>query len=340
MPPTHPPLIDRTAALLRQADHRSLDGLVTALLADGSSAPALLDDLLSPALRLLGSTAGSDEARAALPRAAPARAQTAAAERVLARLAPAEPGSRGRLVLATFPADPHRLPGRVAAQRLRHEGWHVDETALAGGRTATGQRTGEDPVAVLVSVTLSAQLLACADTIRAIHIAGHRVLVGGRAFGADGAAARAVGADGWGPDAVASGAVLEAWAADPAPTALCRPAALREARELERIGHRLAAQIAGEVVGAAARSRAEARAMAGAVRTTIDVVGAATFAGADVLEGHAGRLGALGYGGDGEHFCRGVLGALRRALPAGCTAAAAVVDAALAARALSPAGPR
>lgn len=340
MPPTPSSLIDRTARLLRQADHRALDDLVTALLADGRDAPSLLDGLLTPALRALGTALDGEDPGADTPRAAPARAQTAAAERVLARLVPAEPGRRGRLVLATFPADPHRLPGRVAAQRLRHEGWQVDETAVVRGRTATGRRTGEDPVAVLVSATLTAQLLACADTIRAIHIAGHRVLVGGRAFGTDGAAARAVGADGWSPDAAASGAVLDAWAADPVPTTLCRPAALKEARELERIGHRLTAQIAGEVVGRSARSRAEARAMAGAVRTTIEVVGAATFAGAEVLEGHAGRLGALGYGGDGEHFCRGVLGALRRALPAGCTAAAAAVDAALAVRTLSPAAPR
>ena len=69
-------------------------------------------------------------------------------------------------------------------------------------------RAGPDVVAV--SSSLASRLPAARRMVEACRATGTPVLAGGPAFGEDGRWARAVGADGWAPDARAAAAMLDA----------------------------------------------------------------------------------------------------------------------------------
>ncbi|MCD2196014.1 cobalamin-dependent protein [Actinomycetospora endophytica] len=134
-------------------------------------------------------------------------------ERVVAavsrhRPAPAPTGV-GRIAVACLDGEWHGLPARLLAEVLAHHGWEV--TFLGSSVPATQvavhlNTAGPDVVAV--SSSLPSRLPAARRLVEACRASGTPILAGGPAFGPDGRWARAVGADGWAPDARAAADLL------------------------------------------------------------------------------------------------------------------------------------
>ena len=99
---------------------------------------------------------------------------------------------------------------RMAAEVLRTHGWLV--TFLGASTPADHLRRFVDEVGaigVVVSCSVPIFLSGALRSVQAAQAAGVPVLAGGRAFGPDDLRARRLGADGWAPDAVAAGRLLE-----------------------------------------------------------------------------------------------------------------------------------
>jgi methylmalonyl-CoA mutase cobalamin-binding subunit len=110
----------------------------------------------------------------------------------------------------------HGLPARLLAEVLERHGWHVEflGTSVPAAQLATHLHRG-GPDVVAVSSSLPCRLPAARQMVEACRATGTRVLAGGPAFGTDGRWARAVGADGWAPDARTAAALLAASAVGP-----------------------------------------------------------------------------------------------------------------------------
>lgn len=145
-------------------------------------------------------------------------AATSINERVIAALVHgpgakrAVPGhGRGRVTVTCVDGEWHAFPARLVAEVLRLRGWNVD---YLGAQTPTphliAHQHRTDADAVLLSGSIPTHLPAAHATITACQAVGVPVLAGGRAFGADGRFARALGADAWAADARDAAAVLEA----------------------------------------------------------------------------------------------------------------------------------
>jgi methanogenic corrinoid protein MtbC1 len=125
---------------------------------------------------------------------------------------------RGRVTVACVDGEWHAFPARLVAEVLRLRGWHVD---YLGAQTPTPHlvahlhHTNTD--AVLLSGSIPTHLPAAHAAITACQSVGVPVLAGGRAFGIDGRHARALGVDGWAPDARGAAAALEKGLSRPAP---------------------------------------------------------------------------------------------------------------------------
>ncbi|MER6348710.1 cobalamin B12-binding domain-containing protein [Streptomyces sp. NPDC001595] len=127
---------------------------------------------------------------------------------------------RGRVTVSCVDGEWHAFPARLVAEVLRLRGWRVD---YLGAQTPTPHLVAHlhdtDPHAVLLSCSLPTRLPTAHAAITACQAIGVPVLAGGRAFGADGRFALALGADRWAADARGAAAVLEAGLPRPAPTA-------------------------------------------------------------------------------------------------------------------------
>jgi MerR family transcriptional regulator, light-induced transcriptional regulator len=112
--------IERLREALRRGDERSAGELVDRLANGGVSPVELCDELLAPALRLIGEDWASGEATVADEHRA-----TAICERLLARLPTRRTRVRGTVVVATPAGEHHALPALMASIALRYDGWRV-----------------------------------------------------------------------------------------------------------------------------------------------------------------------------------------------------------------------
>lgn len=141
-------------------------------------------------------------------------AATAVSEAVVQAIglmqAPAE--ERGHVAVVCADGEWHVLPARLLAETLAGAGYRV---TFVGGSVPPEHlhrylpELGADAVAV--SCTLALNLAGAARTIAAVHAHRLRAVVGGAAFGPDGARATAVGADAWAPTPAKAVEVLDAW---------------------------------------------------------------------------------------------------------------------------------
>ena len=123
---------------------------------------------------------------------------------------PPRPSGVGSIAVACLDGEWHGLPARLLAEVLARYGWAVTflgSSVPAGQMAAHLHEAGPDVVAV--SSSLPSRLPAARRMVEACHASGTPVLAGGAAFGPDGRWARAVGADGWAPDARAAAALLD-----------------------------------------------------------------------------------------------------------------------------------
>jgi len=194
--------------LLGARDRAGALALARSLLAGGASTAEVIDDILSVAQRGVGERWETGEWTVSQEHAA-----TAIVEAVLASLAPTERTAewKGALVLACCEQEWHSVPARMLAELLRGHGWVV--TFLGASVSADdlgGTLRLAEPVALLVSCSVSMNLLGAARVIDAAHAVGYRVLVGGSAL-PTAARASALGADGWASSVDDADQVLTAW---------------------------------------------------------------------------------------------------------------------------------
>jgi MerR family transcriptional regulator, light-induced transcriptional regulator len=112
--------IERLHDALRRGDERSAGELVDRLANGGVSPAELCDELLAPALRLIGEDWASGVATVADEHRA-----TGICERLLARLPTRRTRVRGTVVVATPAGEHHALPALMASIALRYDGWRV-----------------------------------------------------------------------------------------------------------------------------------------------------------------------------------------------------------------------
>lgn len=190
-------VVRRLAARLVAGDEAGSWSLVQEALVGGADPVEVHLELLAGAMRSIGdgwadgSITIDEEHRAA-----------AVCHRLVGRLGPrfARPGrSRGAVVLAGAPGDPHALPVALAADVVRAAGWAVVDlgASVPAESLARAAASTDRLVAVGVSVSSSGHEPDVAEAVAAVRAAvpSVPVLVGGSAL--DAAAAARLGADGW-----------------------------------------------------------------------------------------------------------------------------------------------
>jgi methanogenic corrinoid protein MtbC1 len=189
---------------------------VTVQAVDGGLDPeVVLLDVVAGAQRAIGERWASGEWTVVQEHVA-----THISERVVAAIArhtpPPRPTGIGTIAVACLDGEWHGLPARLLAEILARHGWRVEflGTSVPAAALASHLHRG-GPDVVAVSSSLPSRLPAARQMVEACRATGTRVLAGGPAFGADGRWARAVGADGWAPDARSAVAMLAASAEGP-----------------------------------------------------------------------------------------------------------------------------
>jgi methanogenic corrinoid protein MtbC1 len=224
-------LAQRLWRAVTEGDEYAAVDLVYDALADGVDEEALLLDVIARVQAKVGTEWAADRLTVAQEHAA-----TAINERAVAALAHRtrrtrhETAPRGRVTVSCVDGEWHALPALLVTEVLRLRGWQVD---YLGAQTPTAHlvahlhHTGAD--AVLLSGSLPTHLPAAHAAVTACRAVGVPVLTGGRAFGANGRYARALGADGWAADARGAAAALQA--------GLPRPDAAAARKAVEDLPH-------------------------------------------------------------------------------------------------------
>jgi methanogenic corrinoid protein MtbC1 len=213
---------ERLWAALRDGDEYTASGVVMDAVEAGASVEEVLLDLIAPVQARIGAEWAANRITVAQEHTA-----TAVNERVMAVLAhthrPPAP-HRGRITVACVDGEWHALPARLVAEVLRRRGWEV---GFLGAHVPTPHLVAElharAPRAVALSCSMPRHLPVAHRVVTACQAAGFPVLAGGRAFGPDGHHARALGADGWAPDARGAARVLESGLAGSLPRPAHQP---------------------------------------------------------------------------------------------------------------------
>ncbi|MEU6158972.1 cobalamin-dependent protein [Streptomyces sp. NPDC047130] len=215
---------ERLWEALREGDEYTASGVVLDAVEDGLSVEDALLGLIAPAQVRIGAEWAANRITVAQEHTA-----TAVNERVMAALAH-HPAHRppaphlGRITVACVDGEWHALPARLVAEVLRRRGWEV---GFLGAHVPTAHLVADlhasAPRAVALSCSLPRHLPTAHRVVAACQDAGFPVLAGGRAFGTDGRYARALGADGWAPDALGAADVLASGLAGSLPRPGHRP---------------------------------------------------------------------------------------------------------------------
>jgi methanogenic corrinoid protein MtbC1 len=184
-------------------DGRAARKLIDSCLRDGVPAAVLYLQVLAPAMYEVGRLWESAEVSVAQEHLATQITQSVIAALGL-HLSGGEPVGAGRVaIVSTSPGELHALGSQMVADFLEAQGWNVlhlgadvpgpELVALAEQRQATVVCLSTALAGHLLSVTHTCQLL------RGLRPAPY-IVVGGRAYGGDGACADAVGADAFADD--------------------------------------------------------------------------------------------------------------------------------------------
>lgn len=205
------PWASRLERRLVAGDEVGAWGVVEAALAAGTDPPAIYLDVLAPAMAAIGDAWASGEVDVSVEHRA-----SGIVLRLVGRLGPrfARRGvSRGCVLLAAPQGDLHGLPVALAADLVRGAGFDAEDlgadlppTSLVAAAART-QRL----VAVALAATTPDNRPAVEEAVRCVReiVEGVPVLLGGGAVPNE-AAARGLGADGWGRDGAALVDLLEA----------------------------------------------------------------------------------------------------------------------------------
>ncbi len=195
-------LEDAVFAAAAARDMRAATGATQRALRDGRTVDSVLDALVAVQVRV-GERWYSDEWSVADEHAATAIVDAALAV-VDGFVEPPAPEDRPRSIVVACPeGEWHALPARMLATELRSLG--ADVVFLGSSMPADHLARDVDalrPEVVALSASTALSLGAAAACIDAVREVGVPVVVGGRALGRSDRRARALGADGWGTDAI------------------------------------------------------------------------------------------------------------------------------------------
>jgi len=183
-----------TAAAL-EGDAAAIYHLVRDLLSEGMPLSAVLFEVLAPVQAAMGHRWQTADYLISEEHAA-----TSAIATVVALLAGSleQPEDAPRVVVAAVQGDAHSLPGRLIAAHLLYSGYRTTLLGATMPASDLRQFLADDPPDFLVlTCAMTMHLPGARASIAAGHAVGVPVLVGGPAFGADGAWATRLGADGW-----------------------------------------------------------------------------------------------------------------------------------------------
>jgi methanogenic corrinoid protein MtbC1 len=184
------------------------------------------------------------------------------------------PSGIGRIAVACLDGEWHGLPARLLAEVLAHHGWEVTflGSSVPASQIAVHLNT-QGPDVVAVSSSLPSRLPAARRMVEACRATGTPILAGGAAFGPDGRWARAVGADGWAPDARSAARLLagSSLAGDDAAVTVDDASREEQALLLARRGELVAG------VGARLRERAVSEELADDLGHLVDFLAAAVY---------------------------------------------------------------
>lgn len=181
------------------------------LLDQGILPRALYLEVLGPALREVGSRWQLGQISVAQEHLATAIVTSLMAT-VAPRLAEPPPVDR-RAVLACTDGELHDVGLRMVGDFLEADGWDVLFLGALTPPDDLVRLVAETrPDAVGLSTALTTHLASAGQTISAIRDVGEPpfIMVGGQAYGVDGAAAQGLGADAWLADAGAASSLLRA----------------------------------------------------------------------------------------------------------------------------------
>ncbi len=203
--------VDEITTAARFGDDAELQRVVRAAAENIPTARDLVDSVLAPAARSIG---GLWEA-ALIDRGA-AGAAVNMLGRALpdgSRIRPHPARHRTTLAFVCPAGEWHDLPARMAAAVLRDEGdWDVTTLGPSvSPTTVTRYLAEQQPLAVLMSCTVAANLGRAADTVSAVQGMGVPVVAGGGAFEGRAQRARAIGADMWCANTSELASTLHAW---------------------------------------------------------------------------------------------------------------------------------
>jgi methanogenic corrinoid protein MtbC1 len=141
-------------------------------------------------------------------------AATAIVEAVLSSLSASvrTPAAPGQVIVTCVEDEWHALPARMFSEVIRSAGYDVVFLGASLPPEDVGSFLREvDPVAVVLSCTVSMNLPGAARVIEASHAAGYRTLVGGAGFGSTPARAERLNADAWAATAAEGLEKLDSW---------------------------------------------------------------------------------------------------------------------------------
>jgi methanogenic corrinoid protein MtbC1 len=195
--------------LVAAGDRDGAVRFVHSLLMSAAEPAALIDDGLVPVQRRVG-----ELWELSLIDVADEHAITSIVEELLSaivlHLSRGTP--RHRVIFACPEGEWHSLPARISSELLQTHNWSVTFAgASTPSATLAALARSHRPLAVVLSCTTAARLVAAGDAIEILHERHVPVLVGGPGFGRDDRRARALGADGWAHSVTEADRILRSW---------------------------------------------------------------------------------------------------------------------------------
>jgi methanogenic corrinoid protein MtbC1 len=204
-PATSQVVTDFADAIL-SADEAAPGAFVRALLRDGVPPAAILDEVFTPAARVLGERWLTDDCsfyEVTLASGHIQRLVRAISPLFLSHQAPC--GSTGRILLAAAPGEQHTLGTLIVAEYLLKDGWDVHLVPIHSSDILLDMVRKTDYHCIGVSVSCHQYLSGLRKDIRRVRQMSRnpdiRVLVGGHLFDSEPALVQQLGADGCATDA-------------------------------------------------------------------------------------------------------------------------------------------
>ena len=170
------PISAKLHDLLVVGDDREARRLVEHLVADGVGMVSLIDDVLAPAMRLIG-----EEWASGLLTIATEHRATVIVETLLAANTPTPRGRRrGVAVVASLSNDHHSLATSMAAVALREDNWRVHNLgADVPAEELTAFCNSNRIDLVVITVINTGQSVSASEVAAALTVGETRVIVGG-----------------------------------------------------------------------------------------------------------------------------------------------------------------